>query len=502
MIVHTASGSVEGVQLDGAYVFRGIPYAALPIGPLRFQPPAPPEPWEGIRTCDQFGPIACQRHDPNGFMPELPQSEDCLNLNVWTSSVVAEPKPVMVYIHGGGFVGGKGAECDGLRYAAENGIVYVSINYRLGALGFLYLGELLGAGYETSGNNGMLDIAAALRWVQANIAGFGGDPAQVTVIGNSAGAKCTATLFTMECARGLYHRAIAQSGATQSIRDRRTAMVTTAQLLHELGIQPVNAARLLDLPADQLIEAQGRVGWDTSRSLHMFGPVADGITIPLDPFEALKRNTNHPPLMIGTNDDESAMFIHYDLELREPCHKTVDRLFGQNAPCVWASFEHYASVMAENRAWERTLTEHLYTIGAIQLANTLASSGSAVWMYRLAYGGSLGATHGYENSLIQYASEAVAEQGDVAEYANDMNYVSVQGAELAEAMRTAWISFICTGNPNPRPSLNANGSSIPEWPAYGATPNTMVLDMRSEVRNDLPKPFGAGCAHQVWRAEP
>ena len=157
--------------------------------------------------------IAPQQHQPNGNVPGLAQSEDCLNLNVWTPGVSEKLKPVMVYIHGGGFVSGNGAECDGSRYAAEDGIVYVSINYRLGALGFLYLGDLLGKGYETSGNHGMLDIIAALRWVRLNIAAFGGDPSRVTVIGNSAGAKCTATLYVMEAAQGLFHRALSPLAA-------------------------------------------------------------------------------------------------------------------------------------------------------------------------------------------------------------------------------------------------------------------------------------------------
>lgn len=155
----------------------------------------------------------------------------------------------------------------------------MSINYRLGALGFLDLGELLGEEYATSGNNGMLDIVAALQWVQHNIAAFGGDPSRVTVIGNSAGAKCVASLYVMPKARVLFHRAIAQSGATQAIRDRKTANVTSLRLLKELKISPQDAHRLLELPAEKLIEAQAAVGSDTSRGLHMFGPVADGYMI-------------------------------------------------------------------------------------------------------------------------------------------------------------------------------------------------------------------------------
>ncbi|MFB9328166.1 carboxylesterase/lipase family protein [Paenibacillus aurantiacus] len=486
MLVQTCSGLVQGIALDGAYVFRGIPYAAPPIGSQRFKAPMPVSAWRGIRTCDRFGPIAPQKNVPNGFMPELAQSEDCLNLNVWTSGTSAALKPVMVYIHGGGFVSGKGAECDGLRYAVEDGFVFVSINYRLGTLGFLYLGELLGEEYGTSGNNGMLDIVAALQWVQRNIAAFGGDPSQVTVIGNSAGAKCAATLYAMDAARGLFRGVIAQSGATQSIRDRHTANTTTMRLLDELGITRSQAHRLLELPAERLIEAQSAIGFDTSRSLHMFGPVADGSVIPTEPLGSLGTRSHLPPLLIGTNEDEAASFIQGDPLLWPPSLEIAGRLFGTSAPIVWESFVQYNDILPSAQAWSRTLSEHLYTIGAMQLAAAAADAGASVWMYRLQCGGPLGAIHGYEGSLINGPQNA-----DSAINPDDPHRVDPEDYPLARGMRAAWVAFAKTGNPNV--------TLLPAWPVYDSERSTMVFNRVSRVRTDLPEPAGAGVPHQVWR---
>lgn len=493
MIVQTLSGKVEGLKMEGAYVFRGIPYASSAGGPRRFKPPVPPLPWQGVRRCDRFGAVAPQNPAQEGILSELAQSEDCLYLNVWTPEDMSDGlKPVMVSIHGGGFVAGTGAECDGLNFAAEEGIVYVSINYRLGALGFLELGELLGEEYATSGNNGMLDIVAALQWVQHNIAAFGGDPSRVTVIGNSAGAKCAASLYVMPKARGLFHRAIAQSGATQAIRDRQTAGVTRRRLLEKLGLSPANSYRLLELPAEKLIEAQSAVGFDTSHSLHMFGPVADGLVLPPDPLGSLELNQGVPPLLIGFNEEEAAIFIQNDPQLQSPNMEVLEGFFGRNADAVWNAYQHYSRLMSSDVAWTRTLTEHLYGIGAMQFADAVTLSGTPVWMYRLRCGGRLGAIHGYEGNLIQAAF--ATDTGSFPTPTSDDPYaVTDEMNGLARGMRAAWSAFIRSGDPNT--------DSLPAWPVYGEDHATMVLDLASSVRKDLPSPAGLHVPHQVWRMD-
>ncbi|TCM96322.1 para-nitrobenzyl esterase [Paenibacillus sp. BK033] len=488
MIIQTSSGQVKGVQLSGCYVYRGIPYAQAPVGKLRFKPPQAPQAWEGIRDCGAFGPIAYQHVDPNRSFPELAYSEDCLNLNVWTSGAAGALRPVLVYVHGGGFISGKGADCDGSRFAAEEDMVFVSLNYRLGAMGFLALEEVLGEEYATSGNNGMLDIIAALRWAQTNIAAFGGDPARVTVMGNSAGAKCTATLYTMKAAEGLFHRAVAQSGATQSIRDRKTAAVTTSRLLQTLGLKPEEAERLLELPAEQLIQAQMKVGPDTAGNLHMFGPVADGLLIPLDPIHYLTEAEKLPPLLIGTNEDEAAMFIFNDPGLQQPHADTLNRLFGENQQMVWHSFIRHSGTIPAEKAWSKALTEHLYAIGCMQLGQAVAASGAQVWMYRLTYGGWLGAIHGYEGSLINHVENPTR---DLSNQANDPYFIADEAAGLAAGMRAGWNAFIRCGDPNT--------SELPEWPEYGNNQSVMMLQLESYVQENFAPPIGITVAHQVWR---
>ncbi|MCK8489773.1 carboxylesterase family protein [Paenibacillus sp. MBLB2552] len=490
--MQTLSGKVEGLKLEGTYVFRGIPYASPTGGLRRFKPPAPPLPWQGVRSCERFGPTAPQTPALEGILSELKQSEDCLVLNVWTPENVSDGlKPVMVYIHGGGFVGGSGAECDGLRFASEEGIVYVSLNYRLGALGFLELKELLGEEYATSGNNGMLDIVAALQWVQHNIAAFGGDPSRVTVIGNSAGAKCVASLYVLPKARGLFHRAIVQSGATQAIRDPQTAGVTTRGLLEKLGLSSANSRQLLELPAEKLIEAQSAVGFDTSHGLHMFGPVADGLVIPPDPLATLKHSQELPPLLVGFNEDEAAIFIQNDPRLQSPDLEVLEGFFGRNADAVWYAYQHYSKSVSPDVAWTRTLTEHLYGIGAMQFAEAVILSGAPVWMYRLRCGGRLGAIHGYEGSLIQTAL-AAGNTGFMPTPPSDDPYaVTAEMRELARGMRSAWSAFIHNGDPNTK--------LLPAWPVYGEDQATLVLDLASSVRKDLPAPAGIHVPHQVWR---
>ncbi|MCM3171877.1 carboxylesterase family protein [Paenibacillus sp. MER 99-2] len=485
MIVHTESGKVRGMDCKGIYAFRGIPYAASTGGKGRFKPPEPAIPWSDIRECSHPGFIAPQRKDEHLQAQGLVQSEDCLNLNVWTSGAVDQLKPVLLSIHGGGFTTGTGADSDGSRYVVEDGLVYVSINYRLGLLGFMHLGDILGEGYNTSGNNGMLDIVFALQWVQRNISAFGGDPSQVTIMGASAGAKCIATLYTMERAHGLFNRAIAQSGATQAIRDTVTAHVTTRRIMEQLDILN-DPTQLLELPFEQLIEAQCAVGSDTSRSLHMFGPVADGSVIPLQPMTYLTAHDKKPPLLIGTNEDESAIFIHNDRALQSPDPAVLEHFFGLNAAVVSETYQSYSSKMPAEKAWSTVLTEHLYTIGAIQFAEALSAAGNPVWMYQLRSGGVLGATHGYEGSLIQ-----LSDPPPVFRASDDPHSVPPEQYKLARNMRKSWLSFIQEGDPN--------GNALPEWPMYMHYRSTMLLDEVSYVQVNPPLPIGMGIHHQVWR---
>lgn len=275
------------------------------------------------------------------------------------------------------------------------------------------------------------------------------------------------------------------------IRDRKTAGVTTRRILEALKLSPAEAHRLLELPAAKLIEAQAAVGFDTSRGLHMFGPVADGSIIPFDPLASLKGSEGLPPLLIGSNEDEAAIFIHNDPLLRSPNRETLERLLELNAEAAWAAYEQYLTGMTPEAAWNRTLTEHLYAIGAMQFAEAAASSGTPVWMYRLRCGGRLGAIHGFEGSLIQTAL-AAGDPSAIPTLPSDAPYlVTAEMNELAHGMRAAWCAFIRNGDPNT--------GLLPAWPVYGKDHATMVLYLVSSVHKDLPTPAGIRVPHQVWR---
>ncbi|CAG7652650.1 carboxylesterase/lipase family protein [Paenibacillus allorhizosphaerae] len=451
MIITTNTGQVRGVQEGNLYIFRGIPYAEAPVGERRFLPPYPKQPWDGILEASRFGLKSYQPvHGQNNLLKE--QSEDCLSLNIWTSGVEQANRPVLVNIHGGGFVAGTGAEFAGLTFAKQDNIVCVSLNYRLGALGFLHLGDLLGDAYQTSGNNGILDIVAALKWVKENISCFGGDPNRITVSGVSAGAKCASTLLTVPAAQGLFHQVIARSGATQSIRDTRTATLITLRLLDKLGIPHKEAHRLLTIPAQTIIEAQ-------DNSLHTFGPVRDGLTIPMEPITAvlgkLKRKI---PLLLGTNKDEAASFITNSPGLKVQNEDVLNTLFGSNSGLVLNAYRKAALLKPAEEAWKDTLTDCFYRIAAVRLAEMAAEHGQPVWLYRFEYAGKQGAVHGAESPFV-----------------NDSNPTEVK--ELATRMHAAWAAFIRSGEPT--------AEGLPEWPAFTLSErSTMVLNQECRLERE------------------
>src|SRR6516225_8215937 len=291
LVVRTKAGDLRGARENGIAVFRGVPYAASPAGDLRFSPPQPPPAWDGVRGATRDGPIAPQgrsrlAHIMGDF--ERPQSEDCLTLTIWTPAADAGKRPVLVWIHGGAFGSGAGSLpwYSGERFAANGDVVAVSINYRLGALGFLCLPGV------SSGNLGLLDQVAALRFVRDNIAAFGGDPDNVTVVGQSAGASSIAMLMTMPAAGGLFRRAILQSTPfgrmTRTLED---AHRIGRRLLEVLGLKPEQAAELKTLPAAKFVAAQGEVARLEKKfaaALAPFWPVIDGDVYPAEVAPALK----------------------------------------------------------------------------------------------------------------------------------------------------------------------------------------------------------------------
>src|SRR5437867_5060262 len=281
-LVDTQYGKVEGLEKGGILQFRGVPFASPPVGKLRWRPPAPPKPWSGVWQADHFRPAAPQNVGISGFLPgpeTIDCDEDCLYLNIFTSGTGAPLRPVMVWIHGGAFVSGSGRDAwyNGTSFA-RNGAVVVTINYRLGALGFLHLGEEL----PGSGNLGILDQVAALRWVQANIEAFGGDPNNVTIFGESAGGVNVATVMGTPSAAGLFHKAIPQSGAASHIHTAEAGAQVADRMISLMG----GRNNLLEAPVERILEAQAQMVGELFRDTESgvaFMPVHDGEVLPEHP---------------------------------------------------------------------------------------------------------------------------------------------------------------------------------------------------------------------------
>ena len=315
-VVETRRGRVRGTVEGAVRVFRGIPFAKPPVGPRRFGAPEAPEPWPGVRDAARFGPASHQASRP--LAPILgilvdEESEDCLTLNVWTPAPAdGARRPVMVWIHGGAWVIGSGSErtYDASHLVRRGDVVVVTINYRLGPFGFLRTREL-GGGLDATGNEAMLDQVAALEWVRDEIAAFGGDPGNVTVFGESAGSVNIACLLTMPRARGLFHRAVLQSGSLNLTRPPSTALDVARQILAEVGLAPEHAHRLRDVPAKDLMAATNAVA---GRSvIPPFSPVADGELIPARPFAAIAEGSARGvPLIVGTNLEEMKLYRFLD----------------------------------------------------------------------------------------------------------------------------------------------------------------------------------------------
>lgn len=343
LVVATEAGAVRGTERAGLRSWRGIPYAAAPVGPLRFVRPQPVEPWEGERDAVEFGHAPPQHENKAVTLPPgITQDEDCLSLNV-LSPAEGTGHPVMVWIHGGAYVAGSSAQplFDGTHLVTEGDVVFVSLNYRLGALGFLDFtahddGRGGGAPLET--NLGLRDTLAALQWVQQNIGAFGGDPDNVTLFGESAGGGCVTTLLTSPAAEGLFHRAIAESSPATSIYDAARAATVSKRFLELVGVDPsgpdgVEPLRRIDpaVLSEAAFALVGAVSADTPGTLAI-APTVDGDIVPVHPIQAYREGRQLAvPLIIGTNHDEASLFKLMKSPLMPITESAVHAMFEQLA---------------------------------------------------------------------------------------------------------------------------------------------------------------------------
>ncbi|MGC6330311.1 carboxylesterase/lipase family protein [Rhizorhabdus sp. FW153] len=463
-IAETCEGPVRGVATDNGTAYFGIPFAAPPIGPLRFRSPRPPARRTALFDATGFAPAPLQQPPAPGLYGPgpLPQSEDCLALNIWTPATPG-PHPVYLWIHGGGNVAGSSRMpvFDGSRFA-RHGIVCVTISYRVGALGFLDISSLLGADYAGSGNNGLLDIVEALRWVRANIAAFGGDPRQVTIGGQSAGAKNVCALLAMPAARGLFSRAIVQSGGAETAIDKDGAARMARAFAELTGAS--DARDLLTLDGAALLAAQLKLlkGWPRK---YPFRAVVDGSVLPDLPLSMIRDGRAAPvPLLIGTTRDEIAFFgpnaardgtvVQGDL-----ANMAIEAF----APAYDAYTSNFPALSPVDRRY-RALTAEEYWLPTLRTAAAHASARRPTWLYRLdmprgAAPNAGYAVHGSELPLVwdkvrDPQSAFLGPEGPAAE-------------ALARRMHAHWISFIRSGKPGA------------DWPLHRPdAPQTMVFDAK------------------------
>ncbi|NOT44299.1 MAG: carboxylesterase/lipase family protein [Acidobacteria bacterium] len=498
-IVETAGGRVRGVSRGGVQVFKGIPYGAPPTGARRFLPPVKAEPWTGIRDASAFGPRAPQLVRP--MIPELgdsltgsgPTGEDCLHLNVWTPAAGSGRRPVMVWLHGGGYQTGAGTASmyEGTALAGTRDVVLVTVNHRLNAFGYLYVAGLGDSRFAESSNVGMLDIVLALEWVRDNIAAFGGDPGNVTVFGESGGAAKTYMVMAMPRAKGLFHRAIAQSTLVDmAVRGMPAddAVRNTEGLLTRLGLTRNQLDRLQSLPVETILAAQDRVPAtaddDGALIATRFYPVVDGRTLPAHPFDPVAPAVSADvPLLVGATETEVTPYMTADLlepidqaglrrrvretlRVDDPTAERVIALYRSHRPA--ASNTDLAIIIATDNSVMRH-SGHMTSERKAALGRAPVYAYYFQW-YTPVREGKLRSMHALELPFV-------------FDHVDEATYMVGTGQDryaLADRMSAAWAAFARTGSPN-HPGL-------PAWKPFTASERaTMVFDRECRVVND---PYG------------
>lgn len=469
----------EGIQVEGGvisgitgsdkevYIFKGIPYAAAPVDHLRWKAPAPVQPWEGVKKCNSFSASAMQASPEPFYMwseefliPREPIDEDCLYLNVWTGAKKKnEKRPVLVWIHGGGFVSGSGSVpiYDG-HAMARKGVIFVSINYRLGIFGFFSHPELTReSSVNASGNYGLMDQIAALKWVKNNIAEFGGDPENITIAGQSAGSASVVYLVASPLAKGLFQKAIAQSGAGLLSRlagPDRSALLNLQQA-EQAGVEVAN-----NVQANSLTELRNIPAVDLLNKVRIFSnPIIDGYVLPESVAKIYKEDKeNKISLLTGWNEDDGIVMGRFEKAI----------VFEERILSQWgasgrellsyypASNDSIAEISQKDLQRDIVFGAQNYT-----LANLVSQQGKDVYVYRFTRNVPAG----------QYIDYGAFHTGEVPYAYNNLNFLNRPfepvDFKLANAMSSYWANFAISGNPN--------GDGLPEWPEYKVNSHEIMI---------------------------
>lgn len=482
--IRVDGGLISGSTADGVRSYKGIPFAAPPVGELRWKAPQPAIAWDGVRECTAFGPDCPQAPYPAGSMYAAPlrtQSEDCLYLNVWTSARPSDKRPVMVWIHGGALTRGSGATrtYDGTAFA-KKGVVLVTVNYRLGPLGYLAHPELTAESpNHSSGNYGVLDQIAALKWVQKNIAAFGGDPRRVTIFGESAGSWSVNILVATPLARGLFHRAIGESGGQfgpgMYLREDRNKIASAekigAAFAKAAGADSLRAMRAL--PVEKIIDVFNN---DTEGKKFRTAPNVDGWVLPDEIRNIFAQGKqNDVPVIVGSNANEMTTLTNPGTwpKSMEEYRKRAEPLYGE----AMKDFEVFYPVKSDAEvpaAYLNSLRDVTFTLPMRTWARMTATGRSKAWLYFFSHvppnpnSKKLGAYHASE---IAYVFNNLNPQNPLLQ---DVD------RKLAETMSSYWVNFATTGNPN--------GAGLPKWSNYDrAAEAYMDFGDPVQVRNHLLK---------------